>query len=99
MRSPRLKTLSRILKLKVAKSPVLPTTVPISGVRKSLVRAPTTEANAAPITTPTAISTTFPRRINFLKPSSMSRPPQLSGRHSNAARQEGQEGGVQQNIG
>src|SRR5579864_7793691 len=41
------------------------------GFRKAEVSPPTTPANAAPITTPTAISTTFPRRMNFLKPSSI----------------------------
>src|SRR5215469_9120329 len=71
----------------------LPTTAEINGVSRSFVRAVTTPPNAAPITTPTAISTTFPRRMNFLKPSSISRPPQSSGRHCNAARQEGQEAG------
>src|SRR5208282_5440608 len=43
----------------------------IRGLRKALVSPFTTPANAAPITTPTAISTTFPRRMNFLKPSSI----------------------------
>src|SRR5262249_52239311 len=74
MRSPTLNTWPRKLKLKVAKSPVLPTNAPISGVRRSLVNAPTTVAKAAPMTTPTAISTTLPRRMNFLKPLSMEAP-------------------------
>src|SRR5579863_385996 len=43
----------------------------MNGVSRSLVSAVTTPPNAAPITTPTAISTTFPRRMNFLKPSSI----------------------------
>src|SRR5579862_1106728 len=73
MRSPMLNVWLRRLKLKVAKSPVLPTRAPINGVSRSLVKAPTTVANAAPITTPTAMSTTLPRRMNFLKPSSISR--------------------------
>src|SRR6267154_3128253 len=46
----------------------LPTTAAISGVNRSFVSAVTTPPKAAPITTPTAISTTFPRRMNFLKP-------------------------------
>src|SRR6267154_3060689 len=49
----------------------LPTTAAISGVNRSFVSAVTTPPKAAPITTPTAISTTFPRRMNFLKPSSI----------------------------
>ncbi len=47
----------------------------IRGVRRSLVRAVTTDPNAAPITTPTARSTTLPRKINCLKPDSMTIPP------------------------
>src|ERR1700733_8312643 len=43
----------------------------ISGFRNADVSPPTTLANAAPITTPTAMSTTLPRRMNFLKPSSI----------------------------
>src|ERR1700677_1901309 len=43
----------------------------IRGLRKAEVSPPTTPAKAAPMTTPTAISTTLPRRMNFLKPSSM----------------------------
>src|SRR6266850_4122408 len=72
MKSPTLNRLSRILKPRVAKSPVLPTIAPIKGVSRSLVNAPTTVAKAAPITTPTAMSMTLPRRMNFLKPSSIS---------------------------
>src|ERR1700737_2873748 len=53
----------------------LPTSAAISGVSRSLVSAVTTPPNAAPITTPTAISTTFPRRMNFLNPSNMEAPP------------------------
>src|SRR6266567_6738987 len=49
----------------------LPTIAAISGVNRSLVSAVITPPKAAPITTPTAISTTFPRRMNFLKPSSI----------------------------
>src|SRR5580704_4505907 len=44
----------------------------IRGVRKAFVISVTTPPNAAPITTPTAISTTLPRRMNFLNPSSIS---------------------------
>src|SRR5208282_1099904 len=43
----------------------------IRGFRNADVNPATTLANAAPMTTPTAISTTFPRRMNFLKPSSI----------------------------
>src|ERR1700733_10963156 len=43
----------------------------ISGFRNADVSPPTTLANAAPITTPTAMSTTLPRRMNFLNPSSI----------------------------
>src|SRR5579885_2271054 len=44
----------------------------IRGVRRSLVKAETTVAKAAPTTTPTAMSITFPRRINCLNPLSIS---------------------------
>ena len=47
-------------------------------VRRSLVKAPTTAANAAPMTTPTAMSTTLPRRMNCLKPLSMIAPWELN---------------------
>src|SRR5580692_4529035 len=46
----------------------------ISGLRNAEVSPPTTPAKAAPITTPTAISTTFPRRMNFLNPSNIAVP-------------------------
>src|SRR3954463_14936033 len=46
-----------------------PTAAPMSGVRKSLTSELTTAVNAAPMTTPIARSTTLPRRMNFLKPS------------------------------
>src|SRR2546421_2203549 len=49
----------------------LPTIAAIRGVSRSLVKAVTTVAKAAPMTTPTAISTTLPRRMNCLKPLSM----------------------------
>ena len=39
------------------------------GVKKLLTNDDTTELKAAPITTPTARSTTLPRKINFLNPS------------------------------
>src|SRR5438270_184495 len=38
-----------------------------SGVNRSLTNAVTTDPNAAPMTTPTARSTTFPRSTNALK--------------------------------
>src|SRR5579863_1680992 len=53
-----------------------PTIAAISGVSRSFVKAETTEANAAPITTPTAISITLPRRMNCLNPLSMKGPSQ-----------------------
>src|SRR5215469_4381840 len=46
----------------------------MNGVSRSLVKAVTTLANAAPITTPTAMSTTLPRRMNCLNPLSMEPP-------------------------
>src|SRR5580700_3707878 len=71
----------------------------ISGFRKAAVSPPTTPANAAPITTPTAMSTTLPRRMNFLKPSSIDTSktdwPQMydrKGRRSSPARHLGSEG-------
>src|SRR5438876_3358081 len=70
MKSPTGNGVPRILNPRYEKSG-FPTTAAISGVSKSLVSAVTIPPNAAPITTPTAISTTFPRRINFLNPSSM----------------------------
>src|ERR1700692_2950808 len=48
-----------------------PAIAAISGVSRSLVKADTTEAKAAPITTPTAISITLPRRMNCLNPLSL----------------------------
>src|SRR6266852_4059615 len=70
IKSPRAKTLPLMVKLMAEKSG-LPTMAAINGVSRSLVNALTTVANAAPITTPTAISTTFPRRMNCLKPLSI----------------------------
>src|ERR1700687_2555326 len=49
----------------------LPTSAAMSGVSKSLVKAVTTDPKAAPMTTPTARSTTLPRRMNCLNPLSM----------------------------
>ena len=49
--------------------------MPISGVMMSLTSVWTTPVNAAPMTMPTARSTTLPRRMNFLKqPSSLPNP-------------------------
>jgi len=47
---------------------LLPLIREISGVRNVLTSEETTELNAAPMTTPTAKSTTLPRKINFLNP-------------------------------
>ena len=49
----------------------LPSTAPTIGVIKSFTKALTTLPKAAPTARPTARSTTFPRRINFLKSFSM----------------------------
>src|SRR5580693_9497131 len=70
MKSPTGKTVLPTVKLIDEKSG-LPTRAAISGVSKSLVRAVTTPPKAAPITTPTAISITLPRRMNCLNPLSM----------------------------
>src|SRR6267143_2252766 len=68
----------------------LPTTAETRGVSRSLVRAVITPPKAAPTTTPTAMSTTFPRRMNFFKSSSIASPPSNSGgRHSNPGQQLG----------
>src|SRR6185369_14621562 len=53
----------------------LPTMAAMSGVSRSLVKAVTTDPKAAPMTTPTAKSTTLPRRMNCLKPLSMGMEP------------------------
>src|SRR5271154_6176248 len=59
----------------------LPTIAAMKGVNRSAVSAVTTPPKAAPITTPTAISTTLPRRINCLKPDSIwKNPPSQTGR-------------------
>src|SRR5712691_3298094 len=50
----------------------------------------TTPPKAAPITTPTAISTTLPRRMNFLKPSNMEKPPNKIGRKCMTRKSAGQ---------
>src|SRR5256885_14892153 len=50
----------------------------MSGVSRSLTSAVTTVPNAAPTTTATARSTTFPRTMNSLKPLSISSPPRES---------------------
>src|SRR5271165_218249 len=49
----------------------LPARRAMRGLIRSLTRAVTTPPNAAPITTPTARSTTLPRKINCLKPASI----------------------------
>src|SRR5580704_5036520 len=69
-KSPRANMLPLTVNL-IAEKSGLPTTAAISGVSRSLVKAETTEANAAPITTPTAMSITLPRRMNCLNPLSM----------------------------
>src|SRR5580704_10453285 len=70
MKSPTGKGVPRTLKAMEEKSG-LPTIATINGVSRSLVRAVTTPPKAAPITTPTAKSTTFPRRMNCLNPLSI----------------------------
>src|SRR5437016_3378907 len=70
MKSPTGKWVPPMSKPRAEKSG-LPAMAAISGVSKSLVKAETTVANAAPITTPTAMSTTLPRRMNCLNPLSM----------------------------
>src|ERR1700692_1432387 len=47
----------------------------MSGLIRSFTRAVTTVPKAAPITTPTARSTTLPRNINCLKPDNIAFPP------------------------
>src|ERR1035438_2657755 len=49
----------------------LPATRAMRGLIRSLTRAVTTVPKAAPITTPTARSTTLPRKMNCLKPDNM----------------------------
>src|SRR5579862_5040646 len=70
MKWPRANTLPFTVKLMAEKSG-LPTSAAMSGVSKSAVKAETTVAKAAPITTPTAISMTLPRKINCLNPLSI----------------------------
>src|SRR5581483_2191434 len=74
MKSPIANTLLLTVNLMAEKSG-LPTNAAIKGVSRSFVKAATTVANAAPTTTPTAMSMTFPRRINCLKPFSMRHAP------------------------
>src|SRR5580700_7919432 len=60
---------------------------------KALVSATTTLPKAAPMTTPTAISTTFPRRMNFLNPLNMAlHPPKLTAGQCKAGAARGQGG-------
>src|SRR5579864_8977419 len=70
MKSPIRNWLLLMVKL-IAEKSGLPTSAAMSGVSRSLVKAETTVANAAPTTTPTAISTTLPRRMNCLNPLSI----------------------------
>src|SRR3712207_1966644 len=56
----------------------MPPNIPISGVMMSFTSAWTTPVNAAPITMPTARSTTLPRRMNFLNPPSWPPTPDTS---------------------
>src|SRR5439155_27313394 len=70
MKSPTANTELLMVKVMAEKSG-LPTMAAMKGVSRSLVKAVTTPAKAAPITTPTAISMTFPRKMNCLKPLSM----------------------------
>src|SRR5579864_149567 len=70
MKSPIRNWLLLMVKL-IAEKSGLPTSAAMSGVSRSLVKAETTVANAAPTTTPTAMSTTFPRRMNCLNPLSI----------------------------
>src|SRR5580704_932294 len=82
-KSPRANMLPLMVNLMAEKSG-LPTIAAISGVSRSLVKADTTEANAAPMTTPTAMSITLPRRMNCLNPLSMDLPSFGHGGHSTA---------------
>jgi hypothetical protein len=66
-KSPYRNLLLLIAKLNPEKSGIL-AMAPIKGVRRSFTIADTSPAKAAPITTPTAKSTTFPRNRNCLKP-------------------------------
>src|SRR6476660_3900857 len=70
MKSPTGNGVPLIVKL-IAEKSGLPTIAAIRGVSRSLVKAVTTEPKAAPMTTPTARSTTLPRRMNCLNPLSM----------------------------
>src|SRR5579862_2913572 len=80
----------------IAEKSGLCTTAAIKGVNTSLVNAVTTPANAAPITTPTAMSTTFPRRMNFLNPSNIWPPVQSQKTSANVreTENEGQDEGL-----
>src|SRR2546421_6109841 len=52
----------------IAEKSGCPPNIPITGVITSFVMESTIAVNAAPIITPTARSTTFPRRMNSLNP-------------------------------
>src|SRR5439155_22596449 len=67
MNTPTPNRLLLIVKASAEKSGT-PPRAPISGVIKLLTNASTTSLNAAPTTTATARSTTFPRSRNLLKP-------------------------------
>src|SRR5438034_11636680 len=66
-KSPIRNLLPFTVKKRAEKAGIFPKT-PMMGVMRSLTSACTTPAKAAPITTATARSTTFPRRMNFLNP-------------------------------
>src|ERR1700722_5061146 len=70
MKSPKAKMLPFTVNL-IAEKSGLPTSAAISGVSRSFVSAATTAANAPPTTTPTAMSTTLPRRTNCVNPLGM----------------------------
>src|ERR1700758_3871984 len=72
-KSPTGKCVLPMLKPREEKSG-LPTTAEINGVSKSFVNAVTTPPKAAPITTPTARSTTLPRNRNCRNPPAMCTP-------------------------
>src|SRR6266404_9073360 len=88
MKSPTGNGVPLIVKL-IAEKSGLPTRAAIRGVSRSLVNAVTTDPKAAPMTTPTARSTTLPRRMNCLKPLSME-PPKREGANLGRSRRLGQ---------
>src|SRR5271166_952557 len=76
MKSPIGNTVFRIAKEIPVKSG-FPTRSAMRGLIRSFTSAVTTVPKAAPITTPTARSTTLPRRMNCLKPDNMKSPPPI----------------------